>query len=146
MTQDRLIHLLISLLFVFVLYRWKKQNITVPELTVLGATSALGSWLPDWDLLLGIGFHRSPFTHSVLPCILAFMTIRKYSWWPIPLAGLALGISSHLIWDIIFYGDVRLIQGGNNDRIFLLLNAIALIAISLLIIRKLETYRLKEGI
>ena len=42
--------------------------------------------------------------------------------------GFALGSASHLLWDIVDYGDVRWIPGGNNDRLFLLVNAMILIA------------------
>jgi hypothetical protein len=41
--------------------------------------------------------------------------------------GFALGVASHLFWDIIFYGDVKLIPSGAFDRLFLLLNCLALV-------------------
>ena len=41
--------------------------------------------------------------------------------------GLALGVASHLLWDIVQYGDVRWIRGGNADRLFLLVNALLLL-------------------
>ncbi|MEE9404011.1 MAG: metal-dependent hydrolase [Algisphaera sp.] len=92
---------------------------------------ALGAWLPDWDLYVGgIGFHRSPLFHSVLPVLVLGFLLRGISRFALPV-GLALGVASHLLWDIVQYGDVRWIRGGNADRLFLLVNAAVLLVYAL---------------
>jgi len=92
----------------------------------------LGASLPDWDLWFGIGFHRSPLFHSALPVIVVagmLWLLGKRAWLRGNLLrGLAVGVASHLLWDIVQYGDVRWIKGGNADRLFLFANAAALVA------------------
>ena len=107
----------------FVLVRRKG---TWEETFFVGIGTMLGTWFPDWDLGFGIGFHRNPFFHSAFFPFLAWLWYRRAnSRWIGPiLAGFALGVSSHLFWDTIHYGDVRWIPGASNDRIFLLINAI----------------------
>ena len=98
----------------------------------------LGAWVPDWDLYVGgIGFHRSPLFHSVGPVVVAagLLAVCGLGGWirgP-ALRGLAVGVASHLLWDIVQYGDVRWIRGGNADRLFLLGNAAVLVAWAVLV-------------
>lgn len=90
----------------------------------------VGAAVPDWDLWVGgVGFHRSPLFHSALPVLVLgglgrLISRRTVPWWP---GGLALGVASHLLWDIVQYGDVRWIRGGNADRLWLLVNAATLL-------------------
>ena len=127
MSGERIIHgILGALLIIIYLY---VQRTKIPRLQQIAIVAAamLGTWVPDWDLFIGIGFHRSPLTHSIIPSILVgclAMKIRQLALF----IGFALGSASHLLWDIVDYGDVRWIPGGNNDRLFLLVNAMILIA------------------
>jgi len=100
---------------------------------------SLGTWVSDWDLFLGIGFHRSPITHSALPALLFGWLILKYKLPKMLIIGFSIGLASHMLWDIIAYGNVQWISGGNNDRLFLFVNFIILIAASLFIKNKFLT-------
>ena len=123
MTLDRLIHLLVGFAFLFVFMRLKRTRID-KRCVFLVASMALGTWAPDWDLLLGIGFHRSPLTHSVIPAVFFALIVFKCNG-PVSLTvGFLIGLSAHLFWDIVDYGNVLWIDGGNNDRLFLLANAV----------------------
>jgi hypothetical protein len=82
----------------------------------------LGTWVPDWDLFLGIGFHRSPITHSALPVILIALFTKPFSSYAV-VVGFGLGVASHLFWDVVEYGNVHWIPGGFLDRAFLVANA-----------------------
>lgn len=126
MTTDRLIHAIMGIVFWVLYLYWNRERYTlIDHLAMLGAVF-FGTWVPDWDLWLGIRFHRSPMTHSVLPVVGFVYGIRSISSFILPV-GFALGVASHLFWDIIFYGDVRLIPGGAFDRLFLLGNCLALV-------------------
>jgi len=94
---------------------------------------ALGTWVSDWDLIFGIGFHRSPITHSAFPAIFAGWIVFRFKLPSILIIGFCIGLASHLLWDVIDYGNVQWISGGNNDRLFLFINAILLIAGSIVV-------------
>jgi len=128
MTTDRLIHLIVGIVFFIGFIKFTNLKITKQNLFLGFITMAIGTWIPDWDLYLGIGFHRSPLTHSILPVLLILPIAFKKTLPTILIIGFSLGLSSHLFWDIIAYGNVQWIKGGNNDRLFLLANCIALIA------------------
>jgi hypothetical protein len=96
----------------------------------------LGSAISDWDIrLLGIGRHRNPLFHSAVPYyflaylwhLLVLQTKQSSTFGQrLSLAfhvSLALGLSSHLVLDVIQYGDVRWIPGGGLDRLWLSGNA-----------------------
>ena len=119
MTEDRIIHAVVGLLLLalFHIRRRKKGK----ELVVVVPMALLGTWVPDWDLILGIGFHRAPFTHSVLPVLLLW-PLRQTETGKTVIVGMALGVGSHLLWDTIDYGNVTMIPGGLADRLFLLGN------------------------
>jgi hypothetical protein len=94
----------------------------------------LGSAISDWDLsLLGIGGHRNPLFHSSMP-FFVLMAIDRWTGLTALLPSLmsavyisfALGLSSHLVLDVIQYGDVRWIPGGTLDRLWLTVNAMVL--------------------
>lgn len=137
MTADRLIHLGVALLIWAAFVAWRARGrrpvgSSTPggreraELVLLPFVM-LGAAVPDWDLWVGgIGFHRSPLFHSALPVVVGALLLRRVSRWAVPV-GLALGVASHLLWDIVQYGDVRWIRGGNADRLFLLVNAALLL-------------------
>ncbi len=123
MSTERFIHFIIGLVFVAVYIAVANPTLRTRDWLAIVLFSALGAWVPDWDLYLGgIGAHRSPFTHSMLPWIALWIIGRNTS--KPALVGFALGLSSHLLMDTVIYGDVRLIAGGNNDRIFLVVNAV----------------------
>lgn len=128
MTADRLIHLVVGIIFFFGFIKMANLKITKQNLLFGFIAMSIGTWVPDWDLFLGIGFHRSPITHSILPALLIGFIIFKMKLPVILTIGFSLGLSSHLFWDIIAYGNVQGIKGGNNDRLFLLANCISLIA------------------
>ena len=92
----------------------------------------LGSALPDWDIqLFGIGAHRNPLFHSAVPYFcLAYVWRRTglgRAWHNAgglrlrmaAQVGFALGLSSHLVLDILQYGDVRWIPGNTLGKLWL---------------------------
>ena len=127
MSWDRLIHLVVGFIVLWLMVGRPLPRLSSLHWGLLVVGCALGTWVPDWDLVLGIQHHRSPLTHSFLPVLLLFVGMK---WLKLPLntlvVGFAAGVSSHLLWDIVFYGDVRWISGGNYDRLFLLINAAVL--------------------
>jgi hypothetical protein len=105
---------------------------------IVGAlpTLYIGSALPDWDVtLFSIGAHRHPLFHSALPYffvgylshqlrLLTLMhTLGAAALVTPGQIGFALGLASHLLLDIVQYGDVRWIPGGTLDRLWLVANA-----------------------
>ncbi|MHC1729793.1 MAG: metal-dependent hydrolase [Syntrophobacteraceae bacterium] len=80
---------------------FRKPSCSRGEKAALLLVALVGTWIPDWDLLLGVGFHRSPLTHSILPVLLLGLAMKSLSRFVIPV-GLAIGVSSHLFWDIMF--------------------------------------------
>jgi len=87
----------------------------------------LGTVFPDLDItLLGIGAHRNPLFHSSLSFFVLLWLVRRQS---VILQGLVfgygIGLSSHLLWDALFYGDVRWLPGGTVDRLWLAGNGLA---------------------
>ncbi len=131
MSTDRLIHLIAGLITLALLRKIiLKQQTDDQSLSVVIFT-CLGTWVPDWDLFFGIGYHRSPLTHSALPAVLSLILSMKYKLDHSITTGLSIGIASHLLWDIVDYGNVHWITGGDNDRMFLLANAILLLILSI---------------
>ncbi|KAF3978788.1 MAG: hypothetical protein HFP77_00115 [Methylococcales symbiont of Iophon sp. n. MRB-2018] len=135
MTIDRIIHLTVGIVFFIIFLKLSKSPINT-RLIIGFIAMAIGTWMPDWDLLLGIGFHRSPITHSALPALLVGWLVYKSKLQPILIIGFCLGLSSHLAWDIVAYGNVQWISGGNNDRLFLFINALILIIVAIVINKK----------
>jgi hypothetical protein len=131
MTPDRLVHGVVAIFFLTGLLsaRQPKGSALCFIAVVFGA--ALGSWVPDWDLIGGIGNHRSPITHSVLPAVLPLIYGRQYRLWRWFVIGIATGIASHLIWDSVDYGNVVGIPGRTNDILFLLGNSALTVGIAL---------------
>ena len=87
----------------------------------------LGTVFPDLDItLLGIGAHRNPLFHSSLSFFVLLWLVRRQS---VILQGLVfgygIGLASHLLWDALFYGDVRWLPGGTVDRLWLAGNGLA---------------------
>jgi hypothetical protein len=94
----------------------------------------LGSAISDWDIsFFGIGSHRNPLFHSSM-AYFVLMAIDRWIGLTALLPSLmgaiyisfALGLSSHLVLDVIQYGDVRWIPGGTLDRLWLTANAVVL--------------------
>ena len=136
MTPDRIIHGVVSLAVVGTYVFVRRNAIPRPQYIPIVVVALLGTWVSDWDLVLGIGYHRSPITHSAIPgLVLGWLLIK----WQLRSAGVgfALGLASHLLWDIVDYGDVRWISGGNNDRLFLFVNAVVLITYAVVVGRKI---------
>ena len=132
-TFDRLIHLIVGWFFIdLLLYLFRRYEFNWEKYFYIYLFVSLGTWVPDWDLILGIGFHRSPLTHGIFPAILVAYLVKKYDFDPFISIGFALGLSSHLFWDTIFYGDVRLIPGGTLDRIYLVSSGSILLVFSLI--------------
>lgn len=127
MTIDRLIHFCVGVLFFYGFMKLNRLNVRHYTLFLGFVAMALGTWVSDWDLLLGIGYHRNPLTHSFLPALLVGWVVFKLKLPVFLTIGFSLGLSSHLFWDIIAYGNVQWISGGNNDRIYLLFNSVILI-------------------
>lgn len=130
MTPDRIVHGIVALVCVAVFLSLRPPPRPVIGGTLFVVMALLGSWVPDWDLVLGIGFHRSPFTHSALPAFLFAIALNSPRW-RYATTGLAIGIASHLLWDTVDYGNVVGIPGADADRLFLLGNAVVLVIASL---------------
>jgi len=130
MSIDRLIHLAVGIAFFAIFLKLSNTRVS-PQVLFLGFISmALGTWVSDWDLFFGIAYHRSPLTHSFLPAVLVVWLVLRAKMNTMLIIGFCLGLSSHLFWDIIAYGNVQWISGGNNDRLFLFANSIILLAVS----------------
>jgi hypothetical protein len=130
----------------FLVYLWLKHRRPESRLLLHPLALALavpllylGSAISDWDIrLLGIGRHRNPLFHSAVPYYflaylwhLLILQTKQSSMLGQRLSlafhvSLALGLSSHLVLDVIQYGDVRWIPGGRLDRLWLSGNAVLL--------------------
>lgn len=108
-------------------------------LALLIPATYLGTVLPDWDIkLLGIGAHRNPIFHSALPYFLVALLWRFAGgnrWIQSPLAvrlivgaqvGFGLGLCSHLVLDILQYGDVRWLSGDTLGKLWLAIHSVLL--------------------
>src|SRR5262245_50561935 len=101
-TDARLEHAFVGFVFwlAFLLFRFPRSGW---DFLIMLPFMLLGTWVPDWDLFLGIGYHRSPLSHSALPVILLGLATRSYG----VVVGFGLGVASHLFWDTVFYGNVH---------------------------------------
>lgn len=126
MSDARVEHVIVGFVFwlAFLLIRNPKCNGW--EILAMLPSALLGTWVPDWDLFLGIGFHRSPLTHSALPVIVLSLLVPARASYAL-VVGFGLGIASHLVWDTIYYGNVHWISGRFWDRTFLVVNAVGIL-------------------
>jgi hypothetical protein len=87
----------------------------------------LGTVFPDLDItLLGIGAHRNPLFHSSLSFfVLLWLVNRRGVMLQVLALGYGIGLASHLLWDALYYGDVRWLPGGMVDRLWLGANGLA---------------------
>jgi hypothetical protein len=87
----------------------------------------LGTVFPDLDIaLLGIGAHRNPLFHSSLSFLVLWWLVKRQGViLQVLVLGYGLGLTSHLWWDTLFYGDVRWLPGGMVDRVWLAGNGLA---------------------
>jgi hypothetical protein len=125
-------HSLIGILFLMA-YVWRFVD---RQQTRLGAVAFflmalipcyLGTVFPDLDIsLLGIGAHRNPLFHSSLSFFVLLWLVRHQG---VMLQAMVLaygiGLASHLLWDTVFYGNVRWLPGGNLDRLWLAAHGVA---------------------
>ena len=81
----------------------------------------LGTVFSDLDIrLCGIGCHRNPLFHSSLSFVILLWLFRRQGKFLQTLAvGFGIGLASHLLWDVVDYGDVRWLPGGSLDRVWL---------------------------
>jgi len=136
-STDRLVHAGVAagFLVIALLLRLGKKYLPdkvsewIPALCAL----YLGSWIPDWDLIAGIGFHRSPVTHSVLP-LLIFAWGTGFE--PRLVFPFALGLASHLFWDIVFFGNLTWISGRGADMAWLWANLLLTLVAGLILSRQ----------
>ncbi len=86
----------------------------------------LGTVLSDLDIrLCGIGCHRNPVFHSSLSFFILLWLVRRQSEFLQTLViGYGVGLASHLLWDVVDYGDVRWLPGGLIDRLWLSVNGL----------------------
>lgn len=123
----RAAHGMVGMIFL-IGYVWLFRRDKGPVLFFLVAAlpAYAGTAISDLDITwFGIGAHRNPIFHSAIAYLLPIAFIRQ----PRPAAaaaliGFGLGLGSHLLWDIIDYGDVRWIPGGSADRLWLLANGL----------------------
>jgi hypothetical protein len=87
----------------------------------------LGTVFPDLDIsFLGIGAHRNPLFHSSLSFfVLWWLVMRQSVILQAAVLGYGIGLASHLLWDTLYYGDVRWIPGGMFGRLWLAGNGLA---------------------
>jgi hypothetical protein len=139
-SSARLTHLIFAIVFLAVYLAGKSKRGTglssaqVACLVVTLPVLYLGSAISDWDIsFFGIGGHRNPLFHSSLAYFL-LMVLGRWTGLTALLPSLmgavsisfALGLASHLVLDVIQYGDVRWIPGGTLDRLWLTINAVVL--------------------
>ncbi len=93
----------------------------LPFLLVALLPTYAGTAFPDLDIqLLGIGGHRNPLFHSALSYLaLTWLPGRRGGFLRAALIGYGLGLGSHLLLDVVDYGDVRWLPGGTLDRMWL---------------------------
>jgi Domain of unknown function (DUF5942) len=86
----------------------------------------LGTVFPDLDItLLGIGAHRNPLFHSGLSFfVLLWLVNRRHVLLQALVLGYGVGLASHLLWDMVFYGDVRWLSGDVLGRLWLGVNGV----------------------
>lgn len=82
--------------WLFVLLGWKFGRTTGVYDTLLYMA------YPDWDLLFS-GWHRNMFFHSNITAIILIVValMKKWTWLRDIGIGLAIGVASHLLWDIV---------------------------------------------
>jgi hypothetical protein len=87
----------------------------------------LGTVFPDLDItLLGISAHRNLLFHSSLSFFVLWWLVKRQSViLQAAVLGYGVGLASHLLWDTLFYGDVRWLPGGMVDRLWLAGNGLA---------------------
>jgi hypothetical protein len=87
----------------------------------------LGTVFPDLDItILGIGAHRNPLFHSSLSFFVLLWLVRRQSIiLQVLVLGYGIGLASHLLWDMVYYGNVQWLSGGSLDRLWLGANAVA---------------------
>jgi Domain of unknown function (DUF5942) len=87
----------------------------------------LGTVFPDLDItLLGIGAHRNPLFHSSLSFfVLLWLVHRQSVIYQVLVLGYGIGLASHLLWDMVYYGNVQWLSGGMLDRLWLGANGLA---------------------
>ena len=109
-------------------YVWsfRRDKGAVKFFLVAALPAYAGTAISDLDISwFGIGAHRNPIFHSSIFYLLLIAFIRQ----PRPalvaaLTGFGLGLGSHLLWDVVDYGDVRWLPGGAADRLWLLANGL----------------------
>lgn len=81
----------------------------------------LGTVVSDLDIrICGIGCHRNPLLHSGLAFFILLWLLRgQPEFLQTLVLGFGVGLASHLLWDVVDYGDVRWLPGGLLDRIWL---------------------------
>jgi hypothetical protein len=86
----------------------------------------LGTVFPDLDIrLLGIGAHRNPLFHSSLSFLVLWCLVKRRGvMLQVLVLGYGIGLASHLLWDMVDYGDVRWLPGGMVDRLWLGANGV----------------------
>jgi membrane-bound metal-dependent hydrolase YbcI (DUF457 family) len=131
-SADRAEHSLVGIILLMV---YVAQFVAAQE-TRLGAVSFfllalipcyLGTVFPDLDIaLLGIGAHRNPVFHSSLSFfVLLWLVKRRNAILQTVILGYGIGLASHLLWDMAYYGNVRWLPGGMLDRLWLGVNGVA---------------------
>ena len=142
LTEARIVHGVVGLLFVAVLYALSKRRPAGMEWIVVPLATWLGTWVPDWDLSFGgIGNHRNPIFHSIVPALLVlalFYAQRHRRWATAAITGMAAGVGSHLFWDTPGGGDVRDIE---NDNLYLLVNGALCLVLAFYMLRRYGTPR-----
>jgi hypothetical protein len=117
-SPDRVTHYLAGLLVCYWFYRkWPATGLF--KIIKILPFVLLGSWIPDWDWIVGL--HRLPLTHSALPAVM-FLPLGHVAY-----VGMCLGVASHLMLDMVFYGNVVGIPGYWADQAFLLANVVVLV-------------------
>ena len=140
MTPARLEHFVFALFFliVYLALLWRRNGAKGIDRAILFALMFpvlyLGSAVSDLDIaLLGIGGHRNIFFHSALPYAVFALICRRVTLRTDVLGAaklaFALGLSSHLVLDVIQYGNVVGIPRAFLDRLWLAGNASALLLV-----------------
>jgi hypothetical protein len=126
MSDARVEHAIVGFVFWLAFLLIRNPKCSGWETLAMLPSTLLGTWVPDWDLFFGIGFHRSPLTHSAMPVIVLSLFVPARASYAVVVA-FGLGIASHLAWDTIYYGNVHWISGRFWDRTLLTVNAVGIL-------------------
>ncbi len=129
----RAVHSLVGILFLIGFYFFltftKISKIKIFYFFLLSLIPCyLGTVWSDLDItIFGIGSHRNPLFHSGILYFILYLVVRRFKSTTAHtiLSGFGVGLSSHLLWDLLDNADVRWIPTALMDQVWLSINGFA---------------------